>query len=95
MNTNTIRVSVNARWLRAIHSPLGWLVQALTGVSISFAPMFLYYAGAHHIPIYHPMVIIAGAMVYLVPLAYIAFAGPIMRQLVDYRAGRSPIEVGR
>jgi ABC-type nickel/cobalt efflux system permease component RcnA len=40
-----INVVIDSKWVKLINSPLYTIVQALTGVSISFAPLFLYFAG--------------------------------------------------
>lgn len=42
---NTVQVSIDSKWVKMINSPLYIIVQALTGVSVSFAPLFLYFAG--------------------------------------------------
>ena len=40
-----INVVVDSKWVKRIYSPLYIIVQALTGISVSFAPLFLYFAG--------------------------------------------------
>jgi len=40
-----VTIDLDARWVRIIHSPLYWIVTALQGVSITFAPLFLYWSG--------------------------------------------------
>ena len=42
----TIEVEIDSRWVRVVHSPIyTWIVTPLTGVAISFAPLFLYWCG--------------------------------------------------
>jgi RsiW-degrading membrane proteinase PrsW (M82 family) len=41
----TVEVELDSRWVKLVHSPVYWIVAALTGVSITFAPLFLYYYG--------------------------------------------------
>ncbi len=36
-------IEIDESWVKRINSPLGKLAQALTGVSVSFAPLFLYF----------------------------------------------------
>jgi len=38
-------IEVSPKWVSLIRSPLMWLVWALQGISISFAPLFLYWSG--------------------------------------------------
>lgn len=44
MNTS-VQVHVDASWVRLAQSPFGRFVQAFSGVSITFAPLFLYSYG--------------------------------------------------
>lgn len=40
-----VTVEIDSRWVKIVRSPLYWIVAALQGVSISFAPLFLYWSG--------------------------------------------------
>jgi len=40
-----VTIEVDSRWVKVVRSPLYWIVAGLQGVSISFAPLFLYWAG--------------------------------------------------
>jgi len=40
-----VTIEVDARWVKIVHSPLYWTVAILQGVSITFAPLFLYWSG--------------------------------------------------
>jgi hypothetical protein len=40
-----VTVEIDARWVKIVRSPLYWMVATLQGVSISFAPLFLYWSG--------------------------------------------------
>jgi hypothetical protein len=42
---NNVHVLIDSKWVKIINSPLYIIVQALTSVSVSFAPLFLYFAG--------------------------------------------------
>ena len=42
---DNVNVVINSKWVKRINSPLYTIVQALTGISVSFAPLFLYFAG--------------------------------------------------
>ena len=43
--SDKVVVEIDAKWVRRINSPWYWPVSALTGVSITFAPMLLYWYG--------------------------------------------------
>ena len=46
-----VTIEIDSRWMRIAHSPVYWVVAALQGVSVSFAPLFLYWCGKrmfHH-----------------------------------------------
>ena len=40
-----INVVIDSKWVKRINSPIYKIIQPLIGVSISFAPLFLYFAG--------------------------------------------------
>ncbi len=48
---DTVTIEINSRWVRIARSPLYWIVAALQGVAITFAPFILYLSGRgsfHH-----------------------------------------------
>jgi hypothetical protein len=40
-----VTIQVDAKWVKIVHSPVYWIVATLQGLSISFAPLFLYWSG--------------------------------------------------
>ena len=40
-----VTIEIDSRWVKVVRSPLYWIVAALQGVSITFAPLFLYWSG--------------------------------------------------
>ena len=40
-----VTIELDSKWVKIVHSPLYWIVAALQGVSITFAPLFLYWSG--------------------------------------------------
>ncbi|HTR24491.1 MAG TPA: hypothetical protein VMI10_10940 [Terriglobales bacterium] len=40
-----VTVEIGPTWTRVVRSPIYLIVAALTGVSVSFAPLFLYWSG--------------------------------------------------
>ena len=41
----TIEVELDSRWVKVVRSPVYFIVASLQGVSLTFAPMFLYWSG--------------------------------------------------
>ncbi len=40
-----VTIEISSTWAKIVRSPLYWIVAALQGVSVSFAPLFLYWSG--------------------------------------------------
>jgi len=40
-----VTIEINSKWVKIVHSPLFWIVATFQGVSVSFAPLFLYWSG--------------------------------------------------
>ncbi len=57
-------IEINCTWVRIVRSPLYWIVAALQGVAITFAPPVLYLSGKGSF--YH------GSEWIIVPLCYMA-----------------------
>ena len=38
-------IEIDAKWVKIVRSPLYWIVATLQGVSLTFAPLFLYWSG--------------------------------------------------
>ena len=79
----TVTIEVDSKWVARINSPLFIIVQALTGVSVSFAPLFLYWAGSWGLtgPEKWITIVVSYALIVIVPGSYMWFASPIIRQL--------------
>jgi ABC-type transport system involved in multi-copper enzyme maturation permease subunit len=58
-----VTIEVNSKWVKIVRSPLYWIVTALQGVSITFAPLFLYWSGKG---LFSP-----GENRYVVPLCFV------------------------
>ena len=46
-----VTIEIDSKWVKIVQSPLYWIIAALQGVSLSFAPLFLYWSGKgmfHH-----------------------------------------------
>ena len=78
-----VTIELNANWAKRVNSPLMWIVWTLQGVSISFAPLFLYWSGTG---MFHPdakwiIVSRCAAIVYLIPLFYMYLGGAVIKEL--------------
>ena len=69
----TVTVDIDSSWVKFIRSPLYVVVSSLAGVSISFAPLFLYWSGQGKFFGGYERVIVpvCFAVIYLVPFVYI------------------------
>jgi len=77
-----VTIEISARWGRLVRSPFMLIIAALQGVSISFAPLLLYWSGkGEFYPDSRWIVPVLFAMVYLVPLFYFFIAGPVVKEL--------------
>jgi hypothetical protein len=80
---STVIIEVDSKWVARINSPLFSIVQALSGVSISFAPLFLYWAGSWGLtgPVKWITIIVCFALIVIVPGYYMWVASPIISKL--------------
>lgn len=84
---NTITVQVDAKWLRRVKSPLIMLpIAALTGVSVTFAPLCLLWCGQiEKFGIVEWICVpVCFLVINLVPRFYMGIAGEVIAQLVKY-----------
>jgi len=79
----TVTIEIDSKWIGRVNSPLFAIVQALSGVSITFAPLFLYWAGSWGLtgPIRWIIIVICFALIVIIPGTYMWFASPIIQQL--------------
>ncbi|MFZ1916229.1 MAG: hypothetical protein WAU58_01555 [Terriglobales bacterium] len=42
---SNVTIEINSKWVKVVRSPVYWVVASLQGISISFAPLFLYWSG--------------------------------------------------
>jgi hypothetical protein len=78
-----VTIEINSRWVKIVHSPLYWIVAALQGVSITFAPLFLYWSGKGWF--YHDLewIVVPScfAVIVLVGLFYFWLGGVVIGEL--------------
>jgi hypothetical protein len=78
-----VTVEMDSSWVKFVRSPAFTVVSALSGVSVSFAPYFLYLSGQGRF--YHGserfVVPLCFAVIYLVPLVYIRIGSAVIKEL--------------
>jgi hypothetical protein len=80
-----VTVKVDAKWLRRIKSPyIMWPIAALTGVSLTFAPFYLFWCGpVEDLGVWEWLGVAASfLMIYLVPGFYMRLAAEVMAELM-------------
>jgi len=87
-----ITIDVNSKLVWFARSPLYVVVSALTGVSVSFAPLFLYWSGkGKFFPDYGRVIVpLCFAVIYVVPLFYFVIGQRVaseLRRLLDPAKG--------
>jgi len=78
-----VTVEIDQKWANVARSPLYFVVAALTGVSITFAPLFLYESGTGRLFPGHARVIVplCFAVIYFVPFFYMRLGGAVIAEL--------------
>jgi hypothetical protein len=85
MTTTTQRVTieVDAKWTKIVRSPVYFIVSGLTGVSVTFAPLFLYWSGkGTFYPGYERIVVpLCFAVIYIIPWFYFKIGQAVAKEL--------------
>jgi hypothetical protein len=78
-----VTVELDSAWAKIAQSPIYMVVSALTGVSITFAPLFLYWSGkGKFFPGYEWIIVpLCFATIYFVCLFYILLGSAVARGL--------------
>jgi hypothetical protein len=78
-----VTIEMNSTLAKIARSPLYFVIGALQGVSVSFAPLFLYWSGkGGYCRGYEWIVVpLCFAVIFLVPLFYFRLAGPVIKEL--------------
>ena len=78
----TLVVEIDSKWVKVVQSPVYWIVAALQGVSLTFAPLFLYWSGRGWFGGSKWIVMpLCFATIYLVGIFYMALGGAVVRAL--------------
>jgi len=76
-------VEISPKWVSLIRSPLMWLIWTFQGVAISFAPLFLYWAGKGMFPLGWQWFTVPAcfAVIYLEGLFFCSLANHVIAQV--------------
>ena len=79
----TESIKIDSRWAWFVRSPIYFVVSVLFGVSVSFAPLFLYWSGKGWFYPDHRRIIVplCFAVIYLVPSFHFAVGQAVANQL--------------
>ena len=82
-SANIVTIEIPSKWAWFARSPLYFLVSSLVGVSVSFAPLVLYWSGkGWFFPSYARVIVpLCFVVIYLVPLFYIVVGQAVASQL--------------
>ena len=80
---NTVTIEIDSKWQRRLHSPAYKIMSALRGVSVTFAPMLLYWCGKEEIfgDYEYVLVGICFAMIFFVTLYFERLGDVVAREL--------------
>jgi hypothetical protein len=78
-----VTVEIDQKWVTVARSPIYLIVSALTGVSVTFAPLFLYWSGkGKFYPDYKGIIVpMCFAVIYFVPLFYFRLGSVVVKEL--------------
>jgi hypothetical protein len=80
---DTVSVEIDSRWVKIARSPVYFIIAALQGISVTFAPLFLYWSGRGNYfnGLEWLVVPLCFVIIFVVPLFYFALGGSVIRQL--------------
>jgi hypothetical protein len=80
---STVTVQLDSKWIKIVRSPLYWIVATLQGVSVSFAPLFLYWSGKRDFFRGSEWIIVpvCFSVILLVGLFYMRLGAEVIREL--------------
>ena len=80
---DTVTIEVDPRCTKIVRSPIYLVIAALQGVSVSFAPLFLYWSGkGKFFPGAERIVVpLCFAIIFFVPSFHFWLSGPVIRKL--------------
>ena len=78
-----VSIEIDSRWVRVVRSPIYFVIAALQGISVSFAPLFLYWSGRGNYfnGLEWLVVPLCFAVIFVVSVFYFWLGGSVIRQL--------------
>jgi hypothetical protein len=78
-----VSIEIDSRWVRVVRSPIYFVIAALQGISVSFAPLFLYWSGRGNYfnGLEWLVVPLCFAVILVVSVFYFLLGGSVIRQL--------------
>ena len=78
-----VTIELDSKWVKIVRSPLYWVVAALQGAAISFAPLFLYWSGKGFFPPGENrfLVPLCFATIFFVGMFYMVLGSGVIREL--------------
>lgn len=78
-----VSIEIDSRWVKFARSPVYFVLAALQGISVSFAPLFLYWSGRgnYFSGLEWLVVPLCFGIIFVVPVFYFWLGGSVMRQL--------------
>ena len=80
---NKVTVEIDPTSAKIARSPLYFVVTTLQGVSVTFAPLFLYWSGKGKFNLAPERIVVplCFAVIFLVPLLYFRLGGIVLREI--------------
>ena len=78
-----VSIEIDSRWVTVVRSPLYLIIAALQGISVSFAPLFLYWSGRGNYfnGLEWLVVPLCFGVIFVVSVFYFLLGGSVIRQL--------------
>jgi hypothetical protein len=78
-----VSIEIDSRWVKVVRSPVYFIISALQGISVSFAPLFLYWSGrgSYFNGLEWLVVPLCFAIILVVSVFYFLLGSSVIRQL--------------
>jgi hypothetical protein len=78
-----VSIEIDSRWVKVARSPVYFIIASLQGISVTFAPLFLYWSGRGNYfgGLEWLVVPLCFAVIFLVSVFYFWLGGSVIRQL--------------
>jgi hypothetical protein len=92
-----VTIEIDSRWVKIARSPLFFIVSALQGVSVTFAPYFLYLSAKGQFVLAPERVVVplCFVVIFLVPLSYFRLGSVVIKELRQKEIPPSPVTAPR